>query len=91
MIEVEVVYALPERQLVEQVRLSPPVTIEQAIRASSILQQFPRLDLAETPVGVFGVERQLHWVLADQDRVEIYRQLDLSPVEARRSRARRGA
>ena len=87
-ISAEVVYALPERQVVEQLELSPPATIEQAIRASSVLRQFPRLDLAKTPVGVFGVERPLDWVLTDHDRVEIYRPLVMSPTEARRRRAR---
>lgn len=83
----EVVYALPARQVVERVELPPPVTIEQAIRASSILRRFPEIDLARTPVGVFGSERPLNWPLAHGDRVEIYRPLQMSPVEARRRRA----
>ncbi len=82
----EVVYALPARQVVERVELPPPVTIEQAIRASSILRRFPEIDLARTPVGVFGSERPLDWPLAHGDRVEIYRPLQMSPVEARRRR-----
>ena len=88
MISVEVVYAAPEQQVVEELEFSRPVTIEQAIRASSILRQFPRINLAETPVGVFGVERPLDWLLADRDRVEIYRPLSMSPTEARRWRSR---
>ncbi len=87
-ISVEVVYALPHRQVVEQLRCRPPVTIEQAIRASSLLRRFPELDLRQTPVGVFGVERPLDWLLTTHDRVEIYRPLSMSPVEARRWRAR---
>ena len=90
MITLEVVYALPERQVVEVVQLMPnnnSVTIEQAIRASSILQQFPEINLAHTAVGVFGVQRALNWALADQDRVEIYRPLHMSPTEARARRA----
>ena len=87
---VEVVYALPERQVVEQVQFASPttpVTIEQAIRASSIPKQFPEIDLAEMSVGVFGTERPLDWQIADQDRVEIYRPLVIGPTEARRRRA----
>ncbi len=90
-IHVEVVYALPEQQVVEPLtfaRSDTPVTIARAIRASSIPRRFPRLNLAETPVGVFGVERPLDWSLADYDRVEIYRPLRMSPAEARRRRAR---
>ena len=87
-IRVEVVYALPERQVVEQLQFASPVTIEQAIRASSLLTQFPEINLAETPVGVFGTERPLDWPVADRDRVEIYRPLTMHPTEARRRRAR---
>ena len=87
LISAEVVYALPQRQVVEQLQLRPPATIEQAIRASKLLRRFPQLDLAHTAVGVFGVERPLDWALADRDRVEIYRPLVMSPTEARRRRA----
>ena len=92
-IRVEVVYALPERQVVEELRFDPadaPVTIAQAIRASSIPKRFPEIDPdpARTPAGVFGVVRPPDWPLADRDRVEIYRPLTMSPNEARRRRAR---
>ncbi len=99
-IRVEVVYALPERQLSEHVQFNQPdasgipnapVTIEQAIRASSLLEQFPDINLANTPVGVFGTERPLDWQLEDNDRVEIYRPLTMHPTEARRLRAKRKA
>ena len=88
MISIEVVFALPGRQVVEQLQFDSPVTIEQAIIASTVLRQFPEIDLsATTPVGIFGTERPLDWVLGDQDRVEIYRPLTVSPTEARRLRA----
>lgn len=99
-IRVEVVYALPERQVVEQLQFgrpvraanstapAAPITIGQAIRASSLLTQFPEINLAETLVGVFGTARPLDWPLADRDRVEIYRPLAMHPTEARRRRAR---
>ena len=95
-ISVEVVYALPERQVVESLQFAPPtspvtpvtpVTIEQALRASSIPAQFPELNWAKMSVGVFGTQRPLDWQLSDQDRVEIYRPLTMSPTEARRRRA----
>jgi len=86
-IRAEVVYALPERQVVECLEFDAPVTIEMAIRASNMLQQFPHIDLAAATVGVFGVARPLDWVLEDRDRVEIYRPLLMSPTEARRERA----
>jgi len=87
MISIEVVFALPGRQVVEQLQFDSPVTIEQAIIASTVLRQFPEIDLSVTPVGIFGTERPLDWVLENQDRVEIYRPLTMSPTEARRLRA----
>lgn len=87
-VRVEVVYALPERQVVEALEFAAPVTIAQAIRASGVPRQFPRLDLNTAAVGVFGARRPLDWPLADGDRVEIYRPLVMSPTEARRRRER---
>lgn len=87
-IRVEVVYALPERQVVDALEFAAPVTIEQAVRASTLPQQFPHLDLDRAAVGVFGARRPLDWQLADGDRVEIYRPLTMSPTEARRARER---
>jgi len=87
-IRVEVVYALPERQVVDALEFAAPVTIEQAVRASTLPRQFPHLDLDRAAVGVFGARRPLDWRLADGDRVEIYRPLRMRPEEARRARAR---
>ncbi|MDA7989518.1 MAG: RnfH family protein [Gammaproteobacteria bacterium] len=87
MIRVEVVYALPERQVCEELTLDAPATIADAIRASSLPAQFPEVNWAETPAGVFGMRRAHDWKLSDGDRVEIYRPLQLSPGEARRRRA----
>lgn len=91
--KVEVVYALPQEQVVVEVEVEveaeggAPVTIEGAIRASNVLRRFPEIDLAEVQVGVFGVVRPLDWELAEGERVEIYRPLLMTPVEARRRRA----
>ncbi len=86
-ISVEVVYARPEGPLVEQIIARPPLTIADALRAWQLRRSCPPLDLATVRVGVFGLEHPLDWPLQDQDRVEIYRPLHLSPGEARRRRA----
>ncbi len=88
MIRVEVVCALPYRQQVEEVALCPPVSIEQAIRATSLTKQYPQIDWEKIVVGVFGTKHPRDWILSDGDRVEIYRPLNMSPVETRRRRAK---
>jgi putative ubiquitin-RnfH superfamily antitoxin RatB of RatAB toxin-antitoxin module len=86
-ISIEVVYALPEEQNVIDLECESPVTIEQAIRQSGILEAFPEIQLEDEMVGVFGYRRPLDHLLEHQDRVEIYRPLYLSPTEARKMRA----
>ena len=86
-IAIEVVYALPEQQMVVTLECQPPVTIAEAIHKSAILQQFPEIQLTDDMVGVFGERQPLDYRLKDQDRVEIYRPLYLSPTEARKIRA----
>lgn len=89
-IRVEVAYARPERQLILAVEAPPGITVEQAIDRSGILDEFPEIDLDQQKVGVFGKATTPDAVLADGDRVEIYRALIADPKEARRKRAAQG-
>lgn len=88
-IRVEVVYALPDRQYLQQVVLAPGSTIEQAIRASGILHQRSDIDLAKNKVGIFSRPARLSDTVSDGDRVEIYRPLLIDPKDLRRQRAER--
>ena len=50
---VEVAYAAaPERQAVKTVQLPPGSSVEQAIRLSGLLAEFPEIDLQANRVGV---------------------------------------
>ena len=89
-IAVEVAYALPEKQLVVAVDVVPEATLEEAIRASGILQRRPEIDLAKNKVGVFGKLGKLSDTLHADDRVEIYRPLIADPKEVRKKRAAEG-
>ncbi len=86
LISVEVAYATPERQVIIAVDLLLDRTLEQAIQASGILQQFPDIDLSQQKVGVFGQICKLDKLLTNGDRVEIYRALQQNPMDARRGR-----
>jgi hypothetical protein len=87
LLEVEVTYALPDRQFLKRVRLPEGSTVRAAIEASGVLQAFPVIDLESAPVGIFSRRTTLDTVLSSSDRVEIYRPLIVSPGEARRERA----
>lgn len=86
-IEVEVAYALPGLQVILPVQLAPGAVVEDAIRQSGVLEQFPEIDLAANKVGVFGKLAKLDAALQPGDRVEIYRALIADPKEARRKKA----
>jgi putative ubiquitin-RnfH superfamily antitoxin RatB of RatAB toxin-antitoxin module len=89
-ISVEVVYALPHQQPLLQVRLAEGATVEDAIRASGLLEAFPEIDLAKNKVGIFSKLVKLDEKVRDRDRVEIYRPLIADPKEVRRKRAEEG-
>jgi hypothetical protein len=83
---VEVCYALAGEQALIPVELPAGATLQQAIDASGILQRFPSIDLNTQKVGVFGKLKPLDTVLADHDRVEIYRPLLVDPKVSRQRR-----
>ena len=86
-IMVEVAYALPLEQLILKVKVSGQITAEQAIKASTILDEYPEIDLKINKIGVFGKLVKLDTPLRDLDRVEIYRTLVADPKELRKQRA----
>ncbi|MCG5535344.1 RnfH family protein [Ectothiorhodospira mobilis] len=90
-LKVEVAYAKPEDQAVLEVTLPLQATVEEAIRASGILERFPEIDLSSNKVGIYGKLTRLDAPLRDRDRVEIYRPLIADPRAARRRRAAGGA
>ena len=87
---VEVVFALPDQQLIIPVNVAVGSTVEQAILASNILHEFTEIDLNINKVGIFGKIVTLDTPLRHLDRVEIYRPLIADPKEVRRQRAATG-
>lgn len=90
-IAVEVVYALPEKQYLRQVKLASGSTVEQAIVASGLLDLRGDIDLKSNKVGIFSRTVKLSDKVNDGDRVEIYRPLIADPKELRRQRAERAS
>lgn len=87
LIHVEVAYARPEHQVIIPLDVPLGSSVEDAIRASGILDTFAEIDLAQNKVGVFGKLTKLDTELRPKDRVEIYRSLIADPKEARKHRA----
>ena len=92
-IDVEVVYAAVDRQILLSVDLPAGTTVRDGLVASGISKHFPELDLAHCPVGIFGkvVSDGETRVLMNGDRIEIYRPLLADPKEVRRLRAAKAA
>lgn len=88
MIHVEVAYATPAKQALVTVKVLPNATIEEAILASGLLDQFPEIDLSTAKVGVFSRLATLQTRLLAGDRVEIYRPLQVDPKLARKQRVK---
>lgn len=98
MINITVVYALPEQQYVESLQVPAGTTALQALQNSGLAESFPDLDLQVARIGVYarlldGRSNPLpgEYRLAENDRVEVYRPLTIGPNEARLLRAKRAA
>jgi len=89
-INVEVVYALQQKQELVAVKLEEGATVRQAIEASGLLAKYPEIDLAKNKLGIFAKLAKADGVLRDKDRVEIYRPLIADPKEVRKQRAAEG-
>ena len=89
-IAVEVVFALPEKQLLVPLTMPEGATVADAIDASALESGFPEFDLAQCAVGIWGQLAARDRVLVNGDRVELYRALQIDPREARRRLATAG-
>ncbi|MBT9266816.1 RnfH family protein [Pseudomonas sp. MG-9] len=92
-IEIEVVYAAVDRQVLRTVSVPEGTTVREAALTSGIGAEFPELDLSECPLGIFGkvvADPRVRLIQAG-DRLEIYRPLLADPKEVRRLRAAKAA
>ena len=86
-VEIEVVYALPERSWTVPLELPVGSTVGDALERVRNEDGFSTLPLDEISVGVWGERSARDRVLENHDRIEIYRPLMEDPVTARRRRA----
>lgn len=93
-LEVEVAFALPDRQRIVSLTVPEGTTARQAVALAGLEQHFPECPpatFAEADLGIFG--RRLRdpegQRLRAGDRVEVYRPLEIDPKAARAARAAR--
>lgn len=93
MVDIDVVYAAVDRQVLLQVKVPAGTSLRDVVRMSGIAEYFPQLLLAECPLGIFGkvVADADVRVVQPGDRIEIYRPLLADPKEVRRQRAAKAA
>lgn len=90
-ITVEVVYATPVEQCVITVHAAIGSTAREVISSAGILQRFPDIDLSVQKIGIFSRLIELDTVVAEGDRIEIYRPLTADPKAVRRTGQDHGA
>ncbi|MCX2972092.1 RnfH family protein [Halieaceae bacterium IMCC8485] len=89
MINVEVAYALDNKQALLELQVVEGTTALQAAQQSGITGKFEGIDLENSKLGIFSKVVAPSQVLRDGDRVEIYRPLIADPKEVRKARAAR--
>lgn len=85
--QIEVVYGTSSRQEILTLTVAPDTTVENAIIASGMLDEFSEIDLSKNNVGIWNRAAKLSDVVNDLDRIEIYRPLLADPKEVRKRRA----
>ncbi|MDH3588956.1 MAG: RnfH family protein [Gammaproteobacteria bacterium] len=88
--DVEVAYALPDRQAVVPLQVPLGTTVIEAVLLSGITGQFPGLDPQQCDIGIFGSVVDPNQLVQSGQRIEIYRQLLADPKEVRRRLAAEG-
>jgi putative ubiquitin-RnfH superfamily antitoxin RatB of RatAB toxin-antitoxin module len=88
-IQVEVAYALPDKQVILALEVAAGTTALEAAQQSGVTGKFAGIDLDNAKMGIFGKVVAPQQVLQEGDRVEIYRPLIADPKEVRKARAAR--
>ncbi len=95
-IEVEVAYALPDKQFLRQVTVKQGTTALAVVLNSGVTSEYPEIDLQTIKMGIFSrpldgrhLPLPKDYELQAGDRVELYRPLLIDPKQARAERAQK--
>ena len=86
-ISIELVFVTPEAEAFHVLELPQGASVADAVESSGLARDFPDYAVTELPVGIWGRRVSHSHVLQDGDRVEVYRELRVDPMDARRLRA----
>lgn len=87
-IRVEIAYAEVSRAILRQLTLPAHSNVADALAASAIVSEL-QLDMSQLTLGIWSKPVTTQTVLSDGDRIELYRQLTIAPMDARRKRAKK--
>lgn len=89
-VQIEVVYALPERQYLIALAVPVGTSAREAVRRSNLAQSIAQC-VDDCALGVFGrrLQNPDDYLVQQGDRIELYRPLLLDPKEIRKQRAAR--
>ncbi len=86
-IDITLVYSPAARRVWEKnLSLRAGSTVGEALAQSGLQADFPDLDFAMLPIGIWGKAAGLSQPLQARERIEIYRPLKVDPKMARRER-----
>ena len=87
-ISVEGAYALPDKQRIVKLEVTPGTTALEAVTLSKLVEVFDELVVGpDLKIGVWGRATTAARVLVARERVEIYGPLLVDPREVRKARA----
>jgi putative ubiquitin-RnfH superfamily antitoxin RatB of RatAB toxin-antitoxin module len=88
-IAVRVVYALPDRQVVVQLRVPLGTKVTEVVSRSGLLEQFPEIGARPIAYAIYGRVVEETYEVRSGDRIEILRPLQVDPKTSRRQAAAR--
>jgi putative ubiquitin-RnfH superfamily antitoxin RatB of RatAB toxin-antitoxin module len=88
-INVEIAYAEPERQYLRELTVPAGSDVKHVLIQSGFIERY-KLDLNVNKVGIFSQLVELDHIVAEGDRVEVYRPLTADPKDIRRELAAQG-
>ncbi|MEE3003741.1 MAG: RnfH family protein [Pseudomonadota bacterium] len=84
----EVCYARSDRDIFHiAIKTRHSMTVIEALNYIDFFSCYPEIGLDKLSCGIFSKKVTLHYVIQNEDRLEIYRPLNISPIAARRLRA----
>ena len=89
-IAVEIAIALTTIQELVEIKVDKGTTVRDALEQSGIYERFVKDELRKLAVGIWGQLVDPDRVVKNGDRIELYRQLEIDPRDARRRLAESG-